>query len=338
MHDVFNDDNTESISLIDAENAFDSINQKVMLHHLKLICLVIATYILNCYLYPVRLFIICGGEPFSKEGATQGDPTLLGAYALGILSLLFLLDFISVNKLNAKEVAFVNDFVVAGKLSSIRDYWSQLTSIGPKYGHFPKASKYYLMVKEDQLPSAIKLFDNLNVYIMVEGKRLLGAIFGSDSYKREYVDNLVNDCNSQLCMLSTIAESQPQAAYSAFVSGFKNKLSYFMRTILDISNLLIPIEDTIQNQFIPAITGGRICNEEERKLLSLPTRYGRLAVPIFHEQAEAKYNRSQIITTELTSLITVQQMEYMVNKPTIKKIKLEIKNEKENMYKHMEAS
>ena len=47
-----------------------------------------------------------------------------------------------------------------------------------------------------------------------------------------------------------------------------------MRTIPDISNLLIPIEETIRHQFIPAITGGRIYNEEERQLLSLPTRYG----------------------------------------------------------------
>ena len=77
-------------------------------------------------------------------------------------------------------------------------------------------------------------------------------------YKREYVDDLVKDWNSQLHMLSTVAESEPQAAYSAFVSGFTNKLSYFMRTIPDISNLLIPIEDTIRNRFIPAITGGRI--------------------------------------------------------------------------------
>ena len=69
-------------------------------------------------------------------------------------------------------------------------------------------------------------------------------------------------------MLSTVAKSQPQAAYSAFVSGFKNKLSYFMRTIPDISNLFRLIEDTIQNRFIPAITGGCTCSEEERKLLS----------------------------------------------------------------------
>ena len=179
-----------------------------------------------------------------------------------------------------------------GKISSIKDYWSQLTSIGPKYDYFPKASKSYLIVNEDQLPNATRLFDNSNVNSTVKGKRHLGAIVGSEIYKREYVNDLVKDWNSQLCILSIIAENQPQAVYSAFVSGFKNKLSYFMRTIPDISNLLIPIEDTIRNRFIPAITGGRICNEEERRLLPLPTRYGGLAIAIFHEQADVEYNNS----------------------------------------------
>ena len=42
----------------------------------------------------------------------------MGAYALGILPLLqFLRDFISVNELDAEEVAFADDFMVAGKLS-----------------------------------------------------------------------------------------------------------------------------------------------------------------------------------------------------------------------------
>ena len=135
-------------------------------------------------------------------------------------------------------------------------------------------------------------------------------------------------------MLSTVAESQPQAAYSAFVNGCKNKLSYFMKASPDISNLLIPTEDTIRNRSIPAITGGRICNEEERKLQSLRTRYGGLGIPISHEQAEVEYN-SRRITTELTSLITVQQMEYTVDELAIKIIRLEMKSEKENTYKHI---
>ena len=35
---------------------------------------------------------------------------------------------------------------------------------------------------------------------MVEGKRHFGAIVGSEIYKREYVDDLVKDWNSQLCI------------------------------------------------------------------------------------------------------------------------------------------
>ena len=118
-----------------------------------------------------------------------------------------------------------------------------------------------------------------------------------------------------------------QAAYSAFVNDFKSRLCYFMRTILYISNLLLPSEDTIQNRFIPVITGELICNEEECKLLSLPTRYG-LAIPIFHEQAGVEYRNSRRITAELTSLIIAQQMEYTVNELEIKKIKLKLKTKK----------
>ena len=161
---------------------------------------------------PGRLFIISGGELLSKEGTTQGDPTSIGAFALWILPLL------------------------------------------------------YLIVKEDQLLNANALFVNSNVNTAVEGKRHLGAIVGNDNYKHGYVDELVKDWNSQLCTLSTVAESQPQAACSAFVNGFKNKLNYFIRTIRDISNLSLPIEDIIRNRFIPAITDGRMRSEEEQNV------------------------------------------------------------------------
>ena len=81
-------------------------------------------YITSCYITPSRLFIIGGGEILSKEGTIQGGLTAMGAYAKGILPLFhFLFEFISINHLSAKEVAFADDFTVAGKLTSIRDYW-----------------------------------------------------------------------------------------------------------------------------------------------------------------------------------------------------------------------
>ena len=101
-----------------------------------------------------------------------------------------------------------------------------------------------------------------------------------------------------------------------------------MITISDISNLLTPIEDTIRYRFIPAITGGRICYEEERRLLSLQFTYGGLAISIFRKQADFEYSNSRRITTRLTSLIIVQQTEYTVDELAFKKFKLEIKKEK----------
>ena len=55
--------------------------------------------------------------------------------------------------------------------------------------------------------------------------------------------DLVNDWNNQLVLLPSIAESQPQTVYSAFVSDFKSKLSYFMGAIPGISQFLYPLEE-----------------------------------------------------------------------------------------------
>ena len=132
----------------------------------------------------------------------------MGADALGILPLIhFLLQFISVNHLSAREFALANDFTVAGKLTGIKDYWGKLTVLCPKYGYFPKASKSYLIVKEDKLGEARNVFNNSNVSITIEGKRHLGAVIGSNEYREEYVKDLVNDRNNQLVFLSSIAES-----------------------------------------------------------------------------------------------------------------------------------
>ena len=140
---------TNAVLLIDAENAFNSINRKVMLNNLKFVCPIIATYIINCYATPSRLLIVGGGEILSSEGQAQGNPTVMGAYALSILPLIkFLLEFINLNEINAKEVVFADGLSVAGSSNSIKDYWGKLTAIGATYGYFPKPKKSYLIVKE----------------------------------------------------------------------------------------------------------------------------------------------------------------------------------------------
>ena len=101
---------------------------------------------------PARLFVVGDHEIKSAEGTTQGDLKAMGAYALGVTPLIhFLSEFIFINEQRSKEVAFADDFTVAGKASEIKAYWDILQQQGPLFGYFPKPSKLYLIVKEQWL-------------------------------------------------------------------------------------------------------------------------------------------------------------------------------------------
>ena len=89
----------------------------------------------------------------SMRGQLKADPTVMTAYALGIL---LLIKF----EMNAKEVVFADYFSVADSLNSTKDYWDKVTSIDPKYGYLPKPAKSYLIVKEKKLMEVQNLFAN----------------------------------------------------------------------------------------------------------------------------------------------------------------------------------
>ena len=122
------------------------------------------------------------------------------------------------------------------------------------------------------------------------------------------MNDFVKDWDNQLTILSTIAETQLQAGYLAFATRFKSKLKYFLRTTPNIRHLLLPLERTIWNKVIPAVTGCHSCNDKERVLISLPTWYDGLAI---------EFMNSSKITSELTA--------YDIIEDNLKKLKTEIK-------------
>ena len=128
---------------------------------------------------------------------------------------------------------------------------------------------------------AQKLFANSRVNITAEGKRQLCSVIGSTEYRDEYVKDLRKDWDNQLTILSATAETQLHAVYLALASGFKRKLNYFLRTTPNICHLLLLLERTIWNKFIPAATGCHLCSDTERVLISLLTRYDRLPFQYF---------------------------------------------------------
>ena len=80
MHAIFEADETDGILLIDAANAFNSLNRAAALHNIRILCPTISVFAINTYRIPARLFITGGKEILSAEGTTQGDPLSMGVY------------------------------------------------------------------------------------------------------------------------------------------------------------------------------------------------------------------------------------------------------------------
>ena len=69
---VFVEEGTDGILLIDASNAFNQMNRLAALHNIQIICKEMALYVINTYRSPSRLFI-CGGGKYFLEKAPHKE-------------------------------------------------------------------------------------------------------------------------------------------------------------------------------------------------------------------------------------------------------------------------
>ena len=158
--EIFKEDETDGLLLIDAENAFNSLNRSVLLHNIQYVCPPMSTYIRNCYKFPSRLFVIGGREIASVEGTTQGNPLAMPSYAIGI------------NEINVKHVAYADDLGGAGKITEMLKWWNNVVNFGPLIGYYPKASKSWLVVKQQQFETAKHVFKDTNINITTESESI----------------------------------------------------------------------------------------------------------------------------------------------------------------------
>ena len=131
-------------------------------------------------------------------------------------------------------------------------------------------------MKKEHEDCAIEVFDGTGVQITIEGKCHLGAVIGSRSFAKEYVNNKVEEWTEKIKRLAKVAVSQPHAAYAAFTHVMSSQWTYLMRTIPNLHDLLLPLEAAIYQHLIPAITGRTSCSTAERDLMALPVGLGGL--------------------------------------------------------------
>lgn len=287
---------TQAVLLVDASNAFNSLNREVAMRNILNLCPPLAKMVINTYRENAPLFID-GEIIFSQEGTTQGDPLAMSIYALATLPLIQRLPS------DVDHIWYADDTSAGGKIDSLGTWWSKLQEVGPEYGYHPNAEKSWLVVKEDFLPIALEVFAGSGVNITVEGRQYLGAPIGSESFTELFITKKIDQWVKEIEQLSKIALSQPQSAYSALTNGLMSRWNYLMRVIPDLSNKLQPLEDAIRCKLLPAITGRSSFSDVERRVFALPVREGGLGIPIPTEVTGDHFRDSCSITSPLLTAL-----------------------------------
>jgi len=85
--ECFQENDLEAVLLVDASNAFNSLNRDAILHNIRFLCPSIDTILINTYRAPTDLFID-SEVIMSQEGTTQGNPLAMPMYAVATLALI----------------------------------------------------------------------------------------------------------------------------------------------------------------------------------------------------------------------------------------------------------
>ena len=99
----------------------------------------------------------------------------MAMYGLAIIPLI---KFLSVDDVTQKWYA--DDGNAVGKLSNLRTVLDKIVSLGKFFGYHVKASKCQLIVKDENLGEAQKIFANTAITIKA-GARVLGSVIGTES-------------------------------------------------------------------------------------------------------------------------------------------------------------
>ena len=67
-----------------------------------------------------------------------------------------------------------------------------MISMGEIIGYTANSSKSWLIAKPEFFDFAVQKFDGTEIKITKEGKAHLGAVIGSDEFKKEYIKDLIN--------------------------------------------------------------------------------------------------------------------------------------------------
>ena len=85
------------------------------------------------------------------------------------------------------------------------------------------------------------------------GQMTFRGCYWDQAFVESYIERRVSEWVNAVECLSSIAHTQPHAAYAAFTHGLMSKWTYITRAISNIGDLLSPLEDVIRRKFLTSL-------------------------------------------------------------------------------------
>ena len=195
-----------------------------------------------------------------------------------------------------------------------------------------------MLVKPEFLSRAEDLFGDTGVQICTDGGKYLGGVTGCKDFLQMFLQSKVEEWEKELETLINIAQSQPEAAYSAFTHGSRVMLKWnYIFRIMDfqepsLADILQSLEFKIRTQLLPALTGQNPPNDILREVFSLPPNLGGLGIINPISAASQQHQASIKITAPL-----VEKVQHQLNVPQTNLLqqntKAELKRKKNSILK-----
>ena len=334
LQHAWEDPDVEALILIDARNAFNTLNRAEALEACWKHCPTMGRALVNLYGTPSTLCLEGGPPILSREGTTQGCPAGMAMYGVGSIPLI-----LKVTTDGVIQVWYADDSAGAGRIEDLKRWYDKLAEEGPRRGYFIKLSKTAAIVKPGLEDKFREVFGDLadpekggmTVTVGEEtedgglalGKRYLGVGVGTPAFRKKFVSEKITGWLEEMKVLTKYARSDPHEAYCILTKSIIPSWRYTMRTMPVDPEMYRPLEGALVRDFIPAAFGWEVTDEVLRARVALPVRHGGLALPDPCKLAVTERNNSTMAVKDLTDAILRQDSEYIVDREALKEDRMD---------------
>ena len=156
-------------------------------------------------------------------------------------------------------------------------------------------------MKSSLLSQAQQTFEGTGIQV-VTSCRFLGGVIGDTDEWNSFVSCKVQDWSKYIELLSSVATSQPRAAYIALTRSIQHKWTFLQRITPHCGQFFDKLDHVLTSQFLPALFG-QDSTSNERLLYSLPTHMGGLNIKIPTQTADVTYFTSRNASKHLIDSI-----------------------------------